>query len=80
LSLELVADCAGRGLEDNLGVVGRRPLIVDIGMGLRQGLNEEVYRIVCRIPTKSGACHVVSDSADVSHVDHFETMIQMVYV
>ena len=40
LSLELVADCAGRGLEDNLGVVGRRPLIVDIGMGLRQGLNE----------------------------------------
>ena len=40
LSLELVADCAGRGLEESLGVVGRRPLIVDVGMGLEQGLNE----------------------------------------
>ena len=27
-SLDEVADCAGRGLDDNLGVVGRRPLIV----------------------------------------------------
>lgn len=34
-SLELVADCAGRGRDDNFGVLGRRPLIVDV-MGDRK--------------------------------------------
>jgi len=30
-SFELVADCAGRGRDESLGVVGRRPLMLTDG-------------------------------------------------